>query len=180
MKPNHPRRRAIQSRIARSYLGISHSTQHRRMPACSNTHTNRKSIAKLHHIQGTQCCHPHQSTQQNVRLLLGAGADPNGISLRNMEDYSVRFIRCRHLKNDVSSFGITSIRERYHSQTTCPLTQAELDERSHGFPRFWTEPNVPGQRLRMGRALTALAVTAKVGNLEIFDILRAARADKSA
>src|SRR3954453_8717683 len=27
----------------------------------------------------------------NVRLLLGAGADPYGISLRSMEDYSVRF-----------------------------------------------------------------------------------------
>jgi hypothetical protein len=59
------------------------------------------------------------------------------------------------------------------------LTQKELDERSQGFPRFWAESNVPGQRLQIGWALTALEVAAKVGNLEIFDILRAARADES-
>ncbi|KAL4897821.1 hypothetical protein BDV59DRAFT_198088 [Aspergillus ambiguus] len=42
-----------------------------------------------------------------------------------------------------------------------------MDERRLGFPRFWTEPNVPGSRLRMQRALTALEVAAKAGNPEI-------------
>lgn len=62
----------------------------------------------------------------------------------------------------------------------CPLTSEELDERSNGFPRFWTEPNVPGQRLRMTRALTSLEVAAQVGDIECLDILRAAGADESA
>lgn len=124
----------------------------------------------------------------NVRLLLAAGADPNGIQLRDMEDYSVRFIRGRHFKDDVSSFRMCARRAlvleqaqtKGISQQLCPLTQTELDERRYGFPRFWTEPNLPGQRLRMHRALTGLEVAAKIGSLEIFDILRAAGADESA
>ncbi|KAM6503554.1 hypothetical protein JOM56_000497 [Amanita muscaria] len=32
---------------------------------------------------------------QNVEILLAAGADPNGILLRALDDYSVRFIRSR-------------------------------------------------------------------------------------
>ncbi|KAJ5793959.1 hypothetical protein N7457_000558 [Penicillium paradoxum] len=124
----------------------------------------------------------------NVRLLLAAGADPNGIRLRNMEDYSVRFIRGRHFQDDISSFSMCARRavvleqaqSKGISQQLSPLTQTELDERLQGFPRFWTEPNLPGQRLRMDRALTALEEAAKIGNIEIFDILRAAGADESA
>ena len=51
----------------------------------------------------------HANLPHNVRLPLGAGADPNGISL-NMEDYSVQFIRCRYFKNDVSSFRMCARR----------------------------------------------------------------------
>ncbi|KAJ5139019.1 uncharacterized protein N7515_003867 [Penicillium bovifimosum] len=124
----------------------------------------------------------------NVRLLLDAGADPNGIQLRDMEDYSVRFIRGRHFQDDVSSFSMCARRAlvleqaqaKGISQQLCPLTQTELDERRRGFPRFWTEPNLPGQRLRMDRALTGLEVAAKIGSPEIFGILRAAGADESA
>ncbi|KAJ6099657.1 hypothetical protein N7467_001192 [Penicillium canescens] len=63
---------------------------------------------------------------------------------------------------------------------TQPLTQAELDERSKGFPRFWTEPNVPGQRLRLSKALTALEVAAGLGNDNFFGLVRDAGADESA
>lgn len=65
-------------------------------------------------------------------------------------------------------------------QQTQPLTQAELDERSKGFPRFWTEPNVPGQRLRLSKALTALEVAAGLGNEGLFSLVRDVGADESA
>ncbi|OQD94902.1 hypothetical protein PENSOL_c023G11304 [Penicillium solitum] len=65
-------------------------------------------------------------------------------------------------------------------QQTQPLTQAELDERSKGFPRFWTEPNVPGQRLRLSKALTALEVAAGLGNEDLFSLVRDVGADESA
>ncbi|CAI7672718.1 unnamed protein product [Penicillium discolor] len=83
---------------------------------------------------------------EDVRALLAVGADPTGTTLDDLSDYA----------------------------QTQPLTQAELDERSKGFPRFWTEPNVPGQRLRLSKALTALEVAAGFGNEDLF------RADESA
>lgn len=78
------------------------------------------------------------------------------------------------------SIVLANTQEKGISHQLCPLTQLELDDRFHGFPRFWTEPNVPGQRLRRDKALTALEIAGKVGNLEILNILRAAGADESA
>jgi hypothetical protein len=124
----------------------------------------------------------------NLRLLLAAGASPDGIDRISISDYSVRWIRGRNFKDDVSSFVMCKPRAIVLANAErkgivhqlCPLTSEELDERCHGFPRFWTEPNVPGQRLRMERALTALEVAAQVGDVESLDILRAAGADESA
>ncbi|KAJ5440048.1 uncharacterized protein N7458_011046 [Penicillium daleae] len=124
----------------------------------------------------------------NLRLLLAAGANPDGIDRVCMSDYSVRWIRGRHFRDDVTSFGCCKPRAivlanaqcKGISHQLCPLTPGELDERCHGFPRFWTEPNVPGQRLRMEKAFTALEVAAQVGDVECLDILRAAGADESA
>ena len=59
------------------------------------------------------------------------------------------------------------------------LTSVELDECRVGFPRFWTEPNVPGQRLRMDTALTSLEVAAQCGCEDLFDILHTADAEDS-
>lgn len=61
-----------------------------------------------------------------------------------------------------------------------PLTPSELGERRIGFPRFWTEPNVPGQRLQMRPALTALEVAAQCGCEDTLDMLHSAGADDSA
>jgi ankyrin repeat protein len=136
-------------------------------------------------IAATNARLPH-----NVRLLLAAGADPNGIELDHIGDTSVRFIRGRDIKDDINSTSpgasrvsrLIIARQKGISHQICPLTQKELDERASGFPRFWTEPNVPGQRLRssFNKALTALEIAAKTGSLEIVDMLRAAGADESA
>lgn len=89
---------------------------------------------------------------ENVRLLLASGADPTGIHIWDLSDYSARFMHGRDDKVDISSFGLPS--SRHHilrvaeskgiTDQTQLLTQAKLDERHTGFPRFWTEPNVPG------------------------------------
>lgn len=125
---------------------------------------------------------------ENVRALLAAGADPTGITLQDLSDYAVRFIRGRDAKTDMSSFALCPPREQILAVTeakgitrqTQPLTQAEFDERSKGFPRFWTEPNVPGQRLRLSKALTGLDVAAGLGNENPFSLVRNAGADESA
>lgn len=123
----------------------------------------------------------------NVDLLLKSGADVNGIPRSYLSDYSVRFLRGRDSDIDVSSFVLcppraqllaTAKAKGIESQTAS-LTSAELDERRIGFPRFWTEPNVPAQRLRMSTALTSLEVAAQCGCEEIFDVLRQAGADDS-
>lgn len=123
----------------------------------------------------------------NLSALLAAGADPNGISLDDQADYSVRFIRGRNLKDDTSSFALCAPRSevleaaaaRGIPHPIAPLTEGELEERRNGFPRFWTEPNVPGQRLRMTPARTALEVASQCGHKEIIELLRAAGADES-
>lgn len=117
-------------------------------------------------ISATNACLP-----DNVYLLLAAGAkNPNGIDRDNIGDYSVRYIRGRHFKDDINStaackpraFVLANAKQKRISHQICPLAQVELDERDHGFPRFWTEPNVPGQRLRwsLNRALTGLETEA--------------------
>ncbi|KAL5363195.1 ankyrin repeat-containing domain protein [Aspergillus floccosus] len=124
----------------------------------------------------------------NVRALLAAGADPTGIRLHYLSDYSVRFIRGRDAKTDMSSFALCPPRESILTVAAAkgiqhqiqPLTTAELDERRSGFPRFWTEPNLPGQRFRSTKALTALEVAAACGQEQMFDLLRDAGADESA
>lgn len=124
----------------------------------------------------------------NVRLLLAAGATPDGIDRFWMSDYSVRWARGRHYRDDIKNYALCqpragaleSAQRKGISNQLCPLTLEELDERRNGFPRFWTEPNVPGQRLRTERALTALEIAAQVGDVESLDILRAAGADESA
>jgi hypothetical protein len=100
---------------------------------------------------------------ENAQALLAAGADSTGVTLDDLSDYAVRFICGRDAKTDMSSFArcppraqILAVAEsKGITQQTQPLSRAELDERSKGFPRFWTEPNVSGQRLRLSKALTA-------------------------
>lgn len=97
----------------------------------------------------------------NLRLLLSAGANLNGIKRVDIADYSVRWIRGRHFQDDYSSYVACQPRvqvlevarkKKGITHPICPLTEAELNERRLGFPRFWTEPNVPGRSFRSQRA----------------------------
>ena len=89
-------------------------------------------------ISATNARLPH-----NVRLLLAAGANPNGIDIINIRDYSVRYIRGRHFRDDTNStaackpraFVLANAQQKGISHQICPLTQEELDERARGFPR---------------------------------------------
>ncbi|KAJ5795161.1 hypothetical protein N7457_001760 [Penicillium paradoxum] len=128
------------------------------------------------------------NSSENVRLLLARGADPTGINIWTLSDYSSRFMRGRDAKVDISSYGpcqtrlyILSVAKRKGiTEQAQPLTQAELDERRTSFPRFWTEPNIPGQRLRMTKGITALEVAASLGFEDLFALVREAGADESA
>ncbi|KAJ6044262.1 uncharacterized protein N7446_002459 [Penicillium canescens] len=128
------------------------------------------------------------NSSENVRTLLARGADPTGIHIWDLSDYSARFMRGRDAKVDVSSFGpcpsrlhiLEVAKSKGITEQTQPLTQAELDERRTSFPRFWTEPNVPGQRLRMNKGITALEVAAGLGFEDLFALVREAGADGSA
>ena len=125
---------------------------------------------------------------ENVRMLLACGADPTGIHIWDLSGYSARFMRGRDAKVDVSSFGpcpsrlhiLEVAKSKEITEQTQPLTQAELDERRTSFPRFWTEPNVSGQRLRMNKGNTALEVAASLGFEDLFALVREAGADESA
>ncbi|KAL2850519.1 hypothetical protein BJX68DRAFT_266724 [Aspergillus pseudodeflectus] len=108
------------------------------------------------------------NSAENLRLLLAAGADPDGILRWEAADYSAR------------SVVLAKAREHGIVHPVCPLTEGELDERRRWFPMFWTEWFVPGRSLRMGRAWTALEEAAGYGRPELFDLLRAAGADESA
>ncbi|CEL10452.1 hypothetical protein ASPCAL13571 [Aspergillus calidoustus] len=128
------------------------------------------------------------NSAENLRLLLAAGADPDGILRWEAADYSVRFIRGRYYSDnfkyyahcDARSVVLAKAREHGIVHPVCPLTEGELDERRRWFPMFWTEWFVPGRSLRKGRAWTALEEAAGYGRPELFDLLRAAGADESA
>ncbi|EYE92204.1 uncharacterized protein EURHEDRAFT_405321 [Aspergillus ruber CBS 135680] len=106
----------------------------------------------------------------------------NGISSNDLSNYSAQSIRGRDASIYVSSFGgcppraelLAIAKAKGNESQMAQLTSAKLDERLAGFPRFWTEPNVPGQRLRMDTALASLEVAAQCGCEELFDILHTA------
>ena len=125
------------------------------------------------------------SLPQNVAILLGAGADPNGLRLIELDEYSVRFIRGRHPKYDTYSHVECPSRAKVMAAVgdeipqTAPLTANEIAARRKVFSRFWSEPELPTQRFRSLPARTALETAASIGDVQLFDQVRAPGPDES-
>ena len=122
---------------------------------------------------------------QNVATLLAAGADPNGILLEDLDEYSVRFIRGRNPEYNTYSFSQCPLRAKVMTTVgdgiaqTAPLTANEIAARRKVFSRFWSEHELPTLRFRSLPARTALETAAGVGDIQLFDQVRAARPDES-
>jgi len=122
---------------------------------------------------------------KNIAVLLEAGADPNGILLRDLDEYSVHFIRGRNLEYDTFSFVLCPPRSKVMSamgdriSQTSPLTTDEIAARRKVVSRFWSEPDLPALRIRPRPARTALETAASVGDVELFDQVRTAGPDVS-
>ena len=86
---------------------------------------------------------------QNIEILLAAGADPNGILLRDLDDYSVRFIRGRLPKYDLYMIEcplrskVMATLGAHNLDQLAPLTAREISDRRKTISRFWTEPVLP-------------------------------------
>ncbi|KAH9478513.1 hypothetical protein JR316_0008968 [Psilocybe cubensis] len=121
----------------------------------------------------------------NIEILLQAGADPNGIPLDYLDEYSVRFIRGRDSKYDTYSFVACPPRSKVLAISSVvkpqisPLTQTEILRRRKGFSRFWTEPAFPTISFKSKPARTALEEAASKGDIAIFDQVRASNPDES-
>ena len=122
---------------------------------------------------------------QNIKILLAAGADPNGIPLRDLDDYSVRFIRGRNPTYDSYMVDcpprskVMAAMGAHNLDQLAPLTAREISDRCKTFSRFWTEPVLPTTFFRAPPARTALETASSVGDLALFDQVRAAQPDES-
>lgn len=122
---------------------------------------------------------------RNVAILLEAGADPNGILLQDLDEYSVRFIRGRNPEYDTYNFVRCPSRAKVmsamgdHIPQTAPLTPDEIAVRRQVVSRFWSEHALPTQRFRSFPARTALETAASVGDVQLFDQVRAAGPNES-
>ncbi|KAL4970500.1 uncharacterized protein BDV14DRAFT_195187 [Aspergillus stella-maris] len=96
----------------------------------------------------------------HARLLLAAGADPNGIRRVDLADYSIRWIRGRHFQDDNNNYGICEKR------TWVP--ENARDEKGITHP------------VAYAAGLTRVGGSGEVRNTKLVDMLRAAGAEESA
>jgi len=125
---------------------------------------------------------------QNVAILLAAGADPNGIQLQDLDEYSVRFIRGRNPAYNKRNFCQCPLRAKVMAKLvgksdtvpqTAPLTAQEVAARRKVFSRFWSEHELPTLRFRSTPARTALEIATSIGDVQLFDQVRDAGPDES-
>ena len=122
---------------------------------------------------------------ENVAILLADGADPNGILLQDLDEYSVRFIWGRNPKYNTYNFCMCPFRAKVMPVVgddipqTAPLTASEIGARQKVFSRFWSEHDLPTLEFRSLPARTALETAASFGDVELFDQVRAAGPDES-
>jgi ankyrin repeat protein len=123
---------------------------------------------------------------ENVRTLLEAGAEPNGIPQDVVETYSSFFLRFRPLiPPRPDKFGDVASRDTLLSLTDleqlAPLTFEEVEDRFvDGMAPFWCEESfTPRDFYPCGASLSSLIAAAQMGSIEIFDQLRSAGANSS-
>ncbi len=130
----------------------------------------------------------HHSFPSNVRTLLEAGADPNGIPKSILSSYAALFLRFRPAIPDrdfVENGEDVATREGLlslmHVEQTAPLTVEELEDRYwDGMAPFWCEEgHAPLNFYKGGEGMPALVEAARNGSIEIFEQLMEAGADAS-
>lgn len=120
------------------------------------------------------------SLPANIEILLKVGVDPNGILLGDLDEFSVRFLRGRNPK--YNNYNYVSCPEQVKAMAEngviepqiSALTDGEIIARRRTFSRFWTEPRLPTFSFRSNPARTSLEIAASVGNIPVFDQVRAA------
>jgi hypothetical protein len=122
----------------------------------------------------------------NVRILLQAGADRNGVALSDLEEYSALFLRFRpQIPEACNEYGDVADRETLLKHMEWPqmssLTYDEIEDRMvDGLAPFWCEENFTAKNYyRHGDQIPSLVAAAASGSVEIFDILLQSGADAS-
>ncbi|KAL8757942.1 MAG: hypothetical protein Q9199_001854 [Rusavskia elegans] len=117
----------------------------------------------------------------NMGILLRAGADPNGQSIRSMYEYGKRFARLSYRNagiqdNDLNLQSNVQV-DRNAAAYTGKITKAEVEE---GPARFWAGKKFPPPLLgAMNEAMTAIEMAARKGSIEALRAILTAGADIS-
>ncbi|KAL8805948.1 MAG: hypothetical protein Q9223_004999 [Gallowayella weberi] len=117
----------------------------------------------------------------NISVLLRAGADPNGQSLRLMYDYSKPFARSsyQNVRIQDREFNVqTNVQlDRNAAVYTENMTRAEIEE---GPARFWAGKAFPPPLFgAMNEPMTAMEMAARKGSIEVLRTILTAGADCS-
>jgi hypothetical protein len=123
---------------------------------------------------------------ENIKILLEAGADPNGIPTEAMSRYATFFLRFRpSIPRFVDDGGDVASREVLLECMDLPqmsgLTLEEVEDRFwDGMAPFWCEEDfIKADFYPHGEAAPSLVEAARCGSIEIFDHIWAAGADAS-
>jgi ankyrin repeat protein len=122
----------------------------------------------------------------NVKILLDAGANPNGVPYGIMDDYAALFLRFRPSIKDLFN-GSTDVASRYvllrnmNLPQISSLTVEEVEDRFYdGIAPFWCEENFTQSYFwTHGETMPSLVQAAKSGSIEIFEMLLNAGVDAS-
>lgn len=120
----------------------------------------------------------------NVKILLDAGANPNGVPWDIMDDYAALFLRFRPSIKPLFN-GSRDLASRYvfllnmNLPQLSSLTTEEVEDRFHdGMAPFWCEENFTQScSWANGETMPSLVQAAKSGSIEIFEMLLNAGAD---
>ena len=123
---------------------------------------------------------------ENVKTLLVAGANPNGVPLSVMESYASFFMRFRpQVPLQDGEMGDLASRREFLDLMDIPqiskLTLEEVEDRYvDGMAPFWCEEGfTPKEFYLNGNSIPSLVAAASSGSTAIFDQLRQAGADDS-